>query len=502
MVNINAFRMREQLVTLSRRWNNASPQTRIPKVQGNHDGKFRLSTKSIVEHLDNYIIGQFDAKRSLAIAIIDRFRRMQIPDSEMRKAIVPSNILLLGPTGCGKTEVARRLARKVEAPFVKVVATKYSEVGFVGEDTSSMIEELAEQAYQDEVAALRAEVLSEARESAVDEVTNALMNTREAISQSISRETARSMVVSGLADEVEIEVEASVLDYAIPREREASPNASYANDDLQDLPIINARSILNNRSFSRGPGNHRSLPRPAWRTVSVAQALRSITDRSAAILTKAREPDLKERAKRAVEEKGIVFIDEFDKMISEAGEESSSFNQKRRGVEKELLTLIEGTIVQTKKLGPISTDHVIFICAGAFSCVSPKHIMPELQGRLPIRCELKPLTEEDFVRILENVQFSLPSLQRQLMLVDGVEVRFTPCGIREIARAAVEMNRELVNTGARRLTTIMGVVMEDIKFDTESYVGQSVEINSEFVRKRVESITKSMRADDLKRYIL
>jgi ATP-dependent HslUV protease ATP-binding subunit HslU len=464
----------------------------------------QLSTKGIVEHLDIYIIGQNDAKRALAIAIIDRFRRMRVSDEEMRKAIIPSNILLLGPTGCGKTEVARRLARKVEAPFIKVVATKYSEVGFVGEDTSSMIEELAEQAYQEEVAALRSEVLEDARIAAIEEVTTALMNTKLAIKQSLDRDSARTMVSNGLVDEVEIEVESSVLDYAISREREASPNASYANDDVFDLPIINARSLLSTRSFNRqsSSATHRSLPRPPWRVVTVAQALRAITDRGAALLTKTREPELKDRAKRAVEERGIVFIDEFDKMISEAGEESSSFNQKRRGVEKELLTLIEGTVVQTKKLGPISTDHVIFICAGAFSCVSPKQIMPELQGRLPIRCELQPLGLEDFVRILENVQFSLPAVQRELMLVDGVDVKFTPCGIREIAQAAVAMNRELVNTGARRLNTVMGIVMEDLKFDSESFTGQTVEINSEFVKNRVKSITGTIRTEDLKRYIL
>ena len=499
---MNASCMRRYFAISMKQLNHAAP---IPGFGFNsHQSLPRqsLSTKSIVEHLDNYIVGQHEAKRALSIAIIDRFRRMRITDEEMRKAIIPSNILLLGPTGCGKTEVARRLARKVEAPFVKVVATKYSEVGFVGEDTSNMIEELAEQAYQDEAALLRNEVLHEARIAAIEEVTNAFMTTKIAMKQSLDRETARSMVGNGLVDDIEIEIESSLLDYAISKEREAVPNASYANDDVTDLPIMNARNLLSTRNFNRVGASHRSLPRPSWRVVSVAQALRAITDRGAGLLTKSREFELKDRAKKAVEERGIVFIDEFDKMISEAGEESSSFNQKRRGVEKELLTLIEGTVVQTKKLGPISTDHVIFICAGAFSCVSPKQIMPELQGRLPIRCELQPLVEDDFVRILENVQYSLPLVQRELMLVDGVDIQFTHCGIIEIARAAVEMNRELVNTGARRLTTVMGIVMEELKFDSELFTGKMVEINAEFVQKRVASIMGKTRNEDLKRYIL
>ena len=458
-----------------------------------------FSSKSLVEHLDNFIVGQQEAKRSLAIAIIDRFRRMRIVDEDIRRAIVPSNILLLGPTGSGKTEVARRLARKVESPFVKVVATKYSEVGFVGEDTSSMIEELAEQAYQDEVAALRSEVVHDARLAAVEEVTNAFMNTKLAIQDSLERDVARSMVAGGLVDDVEIELEASVLDYAISKEKEPASNASYANDDVSDLPILNSRTILS-RGFSRSPV--RATSRPSWRMVSVSHAMRAITDRGAALLTRTREPELKERAKRAVEERGIVFIDEFDKMISEAGEESSSFNQKRRGVEKELLTLIEGTVVQTKKLGPVSTDHVVFICAGAFSCVSPKQIMPELQGRLPIRCELKPLTEEDFVNILNNVQYSLPFLQRELMAVDGVDLRFTQCGVREIARAAVAMNSSMVNTGARRLTTVMGIVMEELKFNADTSSGETVEITADFVRERVELVTGKTKPEDLRRFVL
>jgi ATP-dependent HslUV protease ATP-binding subunit HslU len=462
-----------------------------------------VSPKDLVSYLDNFIVGQVEAKKSLAIAIIDRARRMRIADENVRKAIIPSNILLLGPTGSGKTEVARRLAKKVDAPFVKVVATKYSEVGFVGDDTASMIEELAENSLQEEVTRLKAEVNSEAEAVALEEVTSAFLSTKLAIRENFDRDTARAMVQSGAVGHVEVEVEATLLDYAVSKmslnEKEAVPNGTAYVQDFDDM---GSRTIFGPRGSTRSAITHRGMTRPLWRAVSVSHALKAITERSSVLLSRTKEPELKERAKKAVEERGIIFIDEFDKMISEAGEESSSFNQKRRGVEKELLTLIEGTVVQTKKLGPISTDHIVFICAGAFSCVSPKQIMPELQGRLPIRCELKALTEEDFVRILESVENALPHVQRELMLVDGVEMRFTACGIRAIARSAVEMNTHFVNTGARRLNTVMGLVLEEIKFNADELVGQNIEINSDYVNGKVSHALKDSRPEDLRRFIL
>lgn len=464
----------------------------------------RISSKSLVEYLDGFIVGQMEAKRSLAIAIIDRARRMRIVDENLRKAVIPSNILLLGPTGSGKTEVARRLARKVDAPFVKVVATKYSEVGFVGDDTASMIEDLAEQAYQEEVSKLRREVLDDAKLIAVEEVTSAFLNTKVAMKDGLDRETARAMVEAGIADDIEVEVESTMLDYAISKgalnEKEAAPNGSSIVPEDEPLGL---RTILSTRGHSRGSASHRaSVARSLWRVVTISHALKAITERSSVVLTRSRESELKDRAKRATEERGIVFIDEFDKMISDPGEEGSSFNQKRKGVEKELLTLIEGTVVQTKKLGPINTDHIVFICAGAFSCVSPKQIMPELQGRLPIRCEMKSLTEEDFVRILENVEHALPVVQRELMLVDEVDLKFTACGIRQIAKVAVELNKELVNTGARRLNTVMGIVLEDVKFNAEDYSGHVIEINAEYVDQRMGLLKSMNKTEDLRKFIL
>ena len=336
-----------------------------------------------------------------------------------------------------------------------------------------MIEELAEQAYADEVAKLKIEVHHDARQIALDEVTAALV-----VSRNCTREDAQAMVERGLVDGEEIELD--------------------LEPTLEGSELVSARTLL-------GPVRPAIRPRKnSGRPITVAQALKSLSDRSAAQLLRTREQDLKERAKESVEQRGIVFIDEFDKMISDRSEEGSSFNQKRRGVEKELLTLIEGTSVVTKKLGPINTDHIVFICAGAFSSVSPKQIMPELQGRLPIRCTMKALSEDDLFQILESIEYSLPRTQRELLFVDGVELAFTECGLRELARSAVAMNKQLVNTGARRLTTVMGIVLEEIKFSVEDRFGERVVVDASFVKERFRASLEPGfgKVEDLRRFVL
>jgi ATP-dependent HslUV protease ATP-binding subunit HslU len=365
-----------------------------------------------------------------------------------------------------------------------------------------MIEELAEQAYQDEVVRLKVEVDTEARGIALEEVTTALMNSKLGIRDNLNRDTARSLVESGLVDSEEVEIESSVLDYAITRTHAVGEKEYQILDE--EAPVTTTRSILSSRApFSvRGSGMGPRSHRPMWRLVTVRQAMKAIADKSATVLTRNKESELKDRAKQSMEERGIVFIDEFDKMISDASEEGSSFNQKRKGVEKELLTLIEGTSVPTKKLGNINTDHIVFICAGAFSAVSPKEIMPELQGRLPIRCTMKALTEADFVSILETVEYSLLKTQRELLLVDGVEIEFTKCGVSRIAKYAVEMNHELVNTGARRLTTIMSIVLEEIKFNATEMVGSKIIIDEAFVVCRLGGILKGDNEAELRKFVL
>ncbi|KAF4734996.1 hypothetical protein FOZ62_025467, partial [Perkinsus olseni] len=371
------------------------------------------SPKDLVKHLDEFIIGQTDAKRVVAIAVRDRWRRQQIADAGLRKELLPTNILLEGPSGCGKTEIARRLADVIGAPLVKVVATKYTEVGFIGEDTQTMIHELADSSYDMERKRVMSEVQVEARKLAIEAIARAYLCTPEGTGEEsvaaakdlIEKEDPRTM-------SIEIEIE-SHLTHPAPLDpsRPGSVFDGGGSRSRRDQapPPTQGVNVTGERQPDRAGQAHSYGAEEAlrWSKLTVRDAMSLVTEHYASTLILDREPEIRERARVTCEERGMVFIDEFDKLISEEREVASGFGSKRRGVQKELLSLIEGTVVTTPRLGRISTEHILFICAGAFTTAKPAQIMPELQGRLPIRSVLKPLTAEDFIRILTGIRGDL-----------------------------------------------------------------------------------------------
>jgi ATP-dependent HslUV protease ATP-binding subunit HslU len=430
--------------------------------------KDKLTPKAIVAALDHHIVGQDDAKRAVAVALRNRWRRQQL-SPELRDEVTPKNILMIGPTGCGKTEISRRLAKLADAPFVKVEATKFTEVGYVGRDVEQIARDLVEEAVRLERDRRRSKVRAAAEESAMDKLLDALTGKG---SSEATRQSFRERFADGSLDKAEVEIEV-----------DEQPGLPF------EIPGMGAQ-VFDLRSMM---GKLAGQQQRARRKLKVPDAFIRLTDEEA---DKRIDPDDINRAALAdAEANGIVFLDEIDKIaVSDVRGGSVS----REGVQRDLLPLIEGTTVATK-YGPLKTDHILFIASGAFHIAKPADLLPELQGRLPIRVELKALTQEDFVRILSSTRASLTEQYQALLGTEGVGVEFADDGIAALARIAAEVNEAVENIGARRLQTVMEKLLEDVSFDAENRRGQTLVVDAAFVEKQLAGIARNA---DLSRYVL
>jgi ATP-dependent HslUV protease ATP-binding subunit HslU len=431
-----------------------------------------LTPREIVSELDRFIIGQKDAKRAVAVALRNRWRRKQLA-ADIREEVYPKNILMIGPTGVGKTEISRRLARLARAPFLKVEATKFTEVGYVGRDVEQIVRDLVDAAMVMVRADMRERVKARAHGAAEERVIAALAG-EGAREQTV--EMFRRKLREGSLDDKEIELE--VADTASPFPMMEIPGQPGA------MGGINLGDI-----FGKAFGG-----RKVRRRMKVSDSYELLIAEEADKLLD--EEAVKKTAIEAVEENGIVFLDEIDKVCARA--ETRGADVSREGVQRDLLPLIEGTTVSTKH-GPVRTDHILFIASGAFHIAKPSDLLPELQGRLPIRVELRALTEEDFVRILTETDNALTRQYTALMGTEGVEVTFTEDGIAALARIAAEVNRAVENIGARRLYTVMERVFEELSFSAPDRGGEAVTVDAAFVEAHLGELSRST---DLSRYVL
>ena len=440
-----------------------------------------MTPREIVSELDKHIIGQDNAKRSVAIALRNRWRRMQL-NEELRHEVTPKNILMIGPTGVGKTEIARRLAKLANAPFIKVEATKFTEVGYVGTEVDSIIRDLTDAAVKMvrvqaiEKNRYRAEELAEERilDVLIPPAKNNWGQTEQQQEPSAARQTFRKKLREGQLDDKEIEIDLAAAPMGV--EIMAPPGMEEMTSQLQSM-------------FQNLGGQKQKA-----RKLKIKDAMKLLIEEEAAKLVNPEE--LKQDAIDAVEQHGIVFIDEIDKICKRG--ESSGPDVSREGVQRDLLPLVEGCTVSTKH-GMVKTDHILFIASGAFQIAKPSDLIPELQGRLPIRVELQALTTSDFERILTEPNASITVQYKALMATEGVNIEFTDSGIKRIAEAAWQVNESTENIGARRLHTVLERLMEEISYDASDLSGQTITIDADYVSKHLDALVAD---EDLSRFIL
>ena len=429
-----------------------------------------LTPKAIVAALDEHIIGQKDAKRAVAVALRNRWRRQRL-GADLRDEVTPKNILMIGPTGCGKTEISRRLAKLAEAPFVKIEATKFTEVGYVGRDVEQIARDLVEEAIRLEKERRREAVREAASEAAMERLLSALVgdNASEA-----TRESFRERIVQNAMNEVEVEIDVA-----------EAPSMPFDMGNMGgNMGMIDLSDMMG-KALGKQPTKKRKMRVPdAWDKLVDEEADKRLDDE-----------DVARVALENAETNGIVFLDEIDKIaVSDVRGGSVS----REGVQRDLLPLIEGTTVSTK-YGPMKTDHVLFISSGAFHVAKPSDMLPELQGRLPIRVELRALTEEDFVRILSETRANLVEQYRALIGTEDVTLDITEDAVAEVAKIAAQVNESVENIGARRLQTVMEKLLEEISFEAEEYKGETITIDAAYVRDRLATLAGNT---DLSKYIL
>lgn len=440
----------------------------------------QMTPREIVSELDAHIIGQSDAKRAVSIALRNRWRRMQLND-ELRQEVTPKNILMIGPTGVGKTEIARRLAKLANAPFIKVEATKFTEVGYVGKEVDQIIRDLADVALNITREEQMSKVRYAAEEAAEERILDALLpparggfEEEEKSTDSSTRQVFRKKLREGKLDDKEIEIEVAAPQVGV--EIMAPPGMEEMTNQLQGMF----------QNMGNAPAKKRKM--------KIKDAFKALQEEEAAKLVN--QDDLKEQAVDMAEQNGIVFIDEIDKICKRG--EASGPDVSREGVQRDLLPLIEGCTVSTKH-GMVKTDHILFITSGAFQVSKPSDLIPELQGRLPIRVELSALSTEDFVRILTEPNASLTEQHKALLATEGVDIEFTDCGIQRIAESAWQVNERTENIGARRLHTVLERLMEELSYHASDRTGESVTIDAAYVDKYLDDLVQN---EDLSQFIL